>query len=88
MAEYNSFGRNLSRPDYRIGVETIVGLIGDGRMRPGPSYAGMAFEAIAADYLAKCDAAGICASCNNKLNEEDREFSGATTNACLPCACY
>lgn len=88
MTERNQFGRDLNQPDYRISAETIAGLIGDGRMRPGPSYAGMTVEAIAADYLAKCDALGICAGCNNPLNKEDREFSGATTNACIPCACY
>jgi hypothetical protein len=84
----NEFGRDENAAPYRIDVDVIVGKIEDGKMRPGASYDGMTREAIAADYLSKCDEFGVCAGCNNSLDDEDREFSGKGTNACISCACY
>ena len=76
---------------YAISHEDVVGMLNDNRLRPqSPGrYDGMTVEETATEYLRVCaEAPAVCVGCNNPLDDEDREFSGADTNVCLPCACY
>lgn len=72
---------------YSISLDNIVSFIYDGRLTPTGPWASLSVPDAASRYLDACREAGICVGCNNPLLDDDRDFSGPDTNACIVCAC-